>query len=80
MNKPKDVVYPRLEDQIQRFSVIPKNYQLSEIRKETGGFNPHNKLNKSDFEVSSTNLHDNKEVPLKRIVKYSHQGKREFIK
>ncbi|KAM4072861.1 hypothetical protein ACB094_11G171500 [Castanea mollissima] len=76
--QPKDA-YPRIEDQIQGSSMAPQKFQLKELRKATGNFNPRNKLGKGGFGTVNKGFLANKEVAVKRVSKDSSQGKQEFI-
>ncbi|KAL4600950.1 hypothetical protein ACB092_11G236800 [Castanea dentata] len=76
--QPKDA-YPRIEDQIQGSSMAPQKFQLKELRKATGNFNPRNKLGKGGFGTVCKGFLASKEVAVKRVSKDSSQGKQEFI-
>ncbi|KAM3733904.1 hypothetical protein ACB098_11G173200 [Castanea mollissima] len=76
--QPKDA-YPRIEDQIQGSSMAPQKFQLKELRKATGNFNPRNKLGKGGFGTVYKGFVASKEVAVKRVSKDSSQGKQEFI-
>ncbi|GAU37516.1 hypothetical protein TSUD_21210 [Trifolium subterraneum] len=72
--------YGGIEDQIQHSSMAPKKYQLTELMKATCGFSHQNKLGEGGFgTVYKGILGNNKEIAVKRVSKYSRQGKQEFI-
>jgi serine/threonine protein kinase len=76
--QPEDA-YPRIEDQIRGSSMAPRKFNLRELRKATGNFNPKSKLGKGGFGTVYKGLLANKEVAVKRVSKDSRQGKQEFI-
>ncbi|KAB1216072.1 putative L-type lectin-domain containing receptor kinase S.5, partial [Morella rubra] len=76
--QPEDA-YPRIEDQIKGSSVAPRKFQLKQLRKATGNFNPKNKLGKGGFGTVYKGVLADKDVAVKRVSKDSTQGKQEFI-
>lgn len=78
MEKLEDA-YPRIEDQIQSFSLAPKKFQLGEIRKATSRFSPQNKLGEGGFGTVYRGVMGGKVIAVKRVSKDSRQGKQEFI-
>lgn len=71
--------YPTIEEVIQGHSMAPKKFTLKEIRRATGKFDPKNKLGSGAFGTVYKGLLGNKEIAVKRVSKYSSQGKQEFI-
>ncbi|XP_038719327.1 probable L-type lectin-domain containing receptor kinase S.5 [Tripterygium wilfordii] len=71
--------YENVEEEINGSSMAPRKFQLKELKKATGNFNPKNKLGKGGFGTVYKGTLNNKEVAVKRISKKSTQGKQEFI-
>ncbi|PON45321.1 Serine/threonine protein kinase [Trema orientale] len=71
--------YPMIEDQIQGSSMVPKKFQLKELRRATSNFNPKNKLGKGGFGTVYKGVIGDKVVAVKRVSKDSRQGQQEFI-
>ena len=71
--------YPMIEARIQGSSVAPKKFQLRELRRATGNFNPKNKLGKGGFGTVYKGFLGEKAIAVKRISEDSRQGPQEFI-
>ncbi|KAF3442650.1 hypothetical protein FNV43_RR16566 [Rhamnella rubrinervis] len=72
-------VHLTIEEVIEGHSMAPKKFRLKEIRRATGKFDPKNKLGNGAFGTVYKGLLGNKEIAVKRVSKYSQQGKQEFI-